>query len=699
LKPSRLGPELGIWDWLIVLACLGAGLAGLKLMSNARYWNEKIYGESAWIQIGTLQRDQGAVRHKPNGSIAWRDIETGKQPVAAGDTVFTGDDGIAKIILDEGASATVLPNSLVMIEQSRKPAEPSAAKWVQDLAGSFTQKVPQRFIDVKKGQMNVRLKTGSGIKVRSNKSQYQIESVSKESSIEISVDPSDSGTLKIAADSASEVKLTAGSQKAPLLISKSQTAVLLAEEAMIQRTSLKNVAPGDGAAFFSSDKDAKHPVTFTWTATGDIPRDSRFRIEFSGARNGSEDLPDLEARSATFNLSPGTYARRAVLAPSSRADAMKQPITTGWRTFRIVPLVTPEIIGPSNEAVLPALSKKQRLSLTWNELPIGLKAEVELTNEQATPVVFISESRSQLDLELTSGQYGWRVRSLAKHGTSQGTSQGTSPETSNEKRSGWSRPYRFTIGELDPDFPPVKPSSPSPLPSSTPSAAPSLLPQAVPKPLPKQKSKTSNARQLIPTVKFSADAAPRSLSVKNTSISTRLVSERNLEKIPVQLAWQGFSDAVNYEVTVRKGNETVFERTVTKPMASLNINSLTENDYSYQISATLRSGDIIRSRPMELNIEHSAPLLKSPSDREQFTDKVDVLLTWEKTLLTRGYQLQIAKDSGFSDVVFDQAIPENFYSIAARTPGTFFWRVRGVYRNRESPWSSSKSFTIRGTIR
>jgi len=687
LKPSRLGPELGIWDWLIVLACLAAGLAGLKLMSNARYWNEKIYGESAWIQIGTLERDQGAVRHKPNGSMAWRDIETGKQPVAAGDTVFTGDDGIAKIMLDAGASATVLPNSLVMIEQSRKAAEPSTAKWVQGLAGSFTQEVPQRFIDVKKGQMNVRLKTGSGIKVRSNKSQYQIESVSKESSIEISVDPSDSGTLKVAADSASEVKLTAGSQKAPVLISKSQTAVLLAEDAMIQRTSLKSVAPGDGAAFFSSDKDAKHPVTFTWTATGDIPRDSKFRIEFSGAQNGSEDLPDPEAKSATFNLSPGSYAWRAVLAPASRAGAAKQPITTGWRTFRIVPLMTPELIGPSNGAKLTALPEKQRLSLTWNELPMGLKAEVELTNEQAPAIVRISESRSQVDMELPAGQYGWRVRSIAKHGTS------------DEERSGWSRPYRFTIGELDPGLPPLKPPSPSPLPSSTPSAAPSPLPQTVPKSLPKPKSKTSNARQLIPTVKLSADPAPRSLSVKSTSVSTRLVSDKNLEKIPVQLAWQGFNDAVNYEVTVKKGNETIFERTVTQPMTNLNINSLAENAYSYQISATLRSGEVIRSRPMELNIEHSAPLLKSPSDREQFTDKVDVLLTWEKTLLTRSYQLQIAKDPGFSDVFFDQTIPENFYSLATRTPGTFSWRVRGVYRNRESPWSSPKSFTIRSTIR
>ena len=87
------------------------------------------------------------------------------------------------------------------------------------------------------------------------------------------------------------------------------------------------------------------------------------------------------------------------------------------------------------------------------------------------------------------------------------------------------------------------------------------------------------------------------------------------------------------------------------------------------------------------------PVLVSPASGA--TDQsVDVLLDWNAASDASSYQLQVATDNVFNDIVFDQSsiggTSKQMSSLAGST--TFYWRVRAANITGNGPWSETWSF-------
>lgn len=72
-----------------------------------------------------------------------------------------------------------------------------------------------------------------------------------------------------------------------------------------------------------------------------------------------------------------------------------------------------------------------------------------------------------------------------------------------------------------------------------------------------------------------------------------------------------------------------------------------------------------------------------------------VLISWGKAADAAGYELQIARDAQFSELVHDEVLKSTEYKFAQADSGTFYFRARGVSdENVHGPWSPVNQFEI-----
>lgn len=90
----------------------------------------------------------------------------------------------------------------------------------------------------------------------------------------------------------------------------------------------------------------------------------------------------------------------------------------------------------------------------------------------------------------------------------------------------------------------------------------------------------------------------------------------------------------------------------------------------------------------------SQPILDSPSDGNN-NSQINETLTWNNTANTSSYQLQLASDEFFTNVILDSmAIRSTSLSLTNLTFNTsYYWRVRATNPSGISPWSEVWSFT------
>ncbi len=81
--------------------------------------------------------------------------------------------------------------------------------------------------------------------------------------------------------------------------------------------------------------------------------------------------------------------------------------------------------------------------------------------------------------------------------------------------------------------------------------------------------------------------------------------------------------------------------------------------------------------------------------------KEGAVFSWRKTADIRRTEVQIARDSGFSDIVQRRETANNYANIRADLPeGTYYWRLRGTDRaGTPTDFSSSASFNVGATER
>lgn len=88
------------------------------------------------------------------------------------------------------------------------------------------------------------------------------------------------------------------------------------------------------------------------------------------------------------------------------------------------------------------------------------------------------------------------------------------------------------------------------------------------------------------------------------------------------------------------------------------------------------------------------PLLISPA-LDTLNLPLSLTFKWETALRAERYQIQIAKDSGFVDLVqnLDTLITESYFFDLPENETKYYWRVRAINSTDNSPWSDVWSFT------
>ncbi|HRF96132.1 MAG TPA: hypothetical protein PLZ51_13095, partial [Aggregatilineales bacterium] len=88
----------------------------------------------------------------------------------------------------------------------------------------------------------------------------------------------------------------------------------------------------------------------------------------------------------------------------------------------------------------------------------------------------------------------------------------------------------------------------------------------------------------------------------------------------------------------------------------------------------------------------SKPALVSPTDGA-LTLSQNVTFNWIASLSATQYQIQIASDSAFTNVLYDVTQVTTTYT-QSFTSNTYYWRVRGKNSLGDGPWSDTYQFEI-----
>lgn len=96
-----------------------------------------------------------------------------------------------------------------------------------------------------------------------------------------------------------------------------------------------------------------------------------------------------------------------------------------------------------------------------------------------------------------------------------------------------------------------------------------------------------------------------------------------------------------------------------------------------------------------------APLLDLPKSKQvNFVDPSNpetfkVEFTWTEPTASQNYNVQVAKDEGFKEVVVNQTTQEKHIEVSTLEQGEYFWRVQGNHPSRSnSPWSEARKLTL-----
>ena len=633
------------WAWVITLFC--AGLIGFWLVLDGAYWNEDASLLDPSQSAGVLRREKGAVRQRSEKSWVWRDIGDQEYQVALGDTVFTGESGHALVRLASGSEIAITPHSLITIQQEERAAVKSG--WLARLADRSAAGPARHTVEIKQGQVKLRLTPKMApLRIKSNNTDYKLESVSANSSVELSVDPKSAGGLQLTTGSESQIKITeekpdSAMPKAAVVVAAGHTAVIQKEqETRVYDVSLRPLRPGSGEARYINPAIAESfPAEFEWEAIDRVPPGATLSLEVQETETNhkTKQRVDPESAKATLSVRPGKYQWRLAFDSPDQKQ-----ITSSWMTFSVLGLAAPQPMAPANNSRFTTLTSEVsdlEISLSWGRAPGEAKTEVQIARD-STDFQGQKDSRvteqSNLRLDLPLGRYFWRIRSVLP----------------DEQVSPWSETLQFTV--------------------AAPAAIPSPLPIAVPSPVP--------APRILPK-----------LAVNTPALSTRLRSADELQKVPLIIEWNSILEAKEYRVSLFDGSKAVFKnRATSEPRLHFLLDSIS-GQYSYEVTALLEEGAVITSGRVNLPLELAAPVLKLPDDGAVLDG--DFVLTWERTLATKSYQIQVSSDQDFSTTVVNEQVINNFYSFFEPRAGTYHWRVRSQLKDLDSGWSSTRRFIVK----
>ncbi|MCM2279191.1 MAG: hypothetical protein NDJ89_14030 [Oligoflexia bacterium] len=676
---TRVQLRFHLREWLVdlVLAFLlgSSGLLGLALVNDSHLWNELIEGRPTVAPLGKVIRRQGGVRLRSDGALIWRELPL-VETVSAGDTIFTGDDGVAELKLDAGITAEIQPNSLIRVQAAEKGdlAGGSVAfgGWLRPIQ-AVIQKAPALRID--KGGARFSLATRVPLRVMAREKSFKIASSAVEPSstasmearrFEVQVDPD--------AAPAESVKILASDPKG--------VALLDGELPLARPAGVRPLAPREGERLVMGE------LAFGgFRSVGEV----EFRLEWLGDAAGSAELR-VESKGGAFarnlvDIRPGESSRRMALGSGEyrwrlgfiRKGQAAVEEWSSWRTFKVELLTAPEMLTPSENAVFRVAPGSERfVSFSWKPVPSGYRTEIRLNG--AAPV---AAGPGGTSLKLPLGEYQWEARNIASSGQASAWTRGgrfaIRPEEQSESRQeeGEEKPETGTVSRPEAKTPkePVEPAQATP-------DKPVIRP--------------------LPALEAVGGAA-------NTRLGSAAAAGQ-LHEIRVSLRWSPVEGARSYRLWVyQPDGREMLEEELEQPSFTLALRSVDESDYSYRVVADLEDGRQVATGRIPIRIELAAPEPKLPGDGRRVPAREDLMFTWESTLLTDYYQFEISEDPTFRRVKLSERVKTNVFILESvgesvgiseapeprgKVEKRLFWRVRSFAGKRQSGWSRVQRIRI-----
>lgn len=173
------------------------------------------------------------------------------------------------------------------------------------------------------------------------------------------------------------------------------------------------------------------------------------------------------------------------------------------------------------------------------------------------------------------------------------------------------------------------------------------------------------------------------------------------QPLEIALQWEPHPDAESYQVQVSTtaNFNTLVANTTEVTATSQQIGALAqEQTYYWRVRGANAAGNGAWSDVWSfatLAATPSVPTLAQPANGASFASDASVTFRWNAAANVTSYELQIARDAAFTDLVTSEdEITGTQQSLGPFDPNaTYHWRVRGRNGENEGPWSATRAFS------
>jgi hypothetical protein len=177
-------------------------------------------------------------------------------------------------------------------------------------------------------------------------------------------------------------------------------------------------------------------------------------------------------------------------------------------------------------------------------------------------------------------------------------------------------------------------------------------------------------------------------------LTSNLYRGKKLSEFDVELSWKPYEGVSKYRVELRPSEKAPLkELAASDTKITLNRDRVFTGQGLYRVKAPLKSGFIATSAVGQFGFSFGAPIPRSPANGASLSK--DFLFSWHKTNFTERYEFEISGDAEFKSKTARRSAVENFVGLTGLRPGTYYWRVRAVTKDRTaSPFSKVSRFEV-----
>lgn len=172
-----------------------------------------------------------------------------------------------------------------------------------------------------------------------------------------------------------------------------------------------------------------------------------------------------------------------------------------------------------------------------------------------------------------------------------------------------------------------------------------------------------------------------------------------------EITWGEVADAEDYQVVVKLGGSTIISEVVTDTSYATVTELTPGSTYTVRVIARANSGAVtsVDTDFVTVDVVASTPTITSPSaDYERFVGEmrfsspsifIDLVLEWSEAANAIQYRYQLATDSGFTSLTYDDLTIQTSVTLENVNPDTIYYaRVRVELRAGagSSSWSSTR---------